>query len=900
MRATAAKLKPLPLIGEGAGCRTVSDVQYSSRLKRRSFHGVGSHSPAPFTMRFPKYMHSFEVVAEIPAALEGLRRLAHNLHWSWSHLARDLFREVDKNLWEEVEHNPIQLLERTTGERLLRLSEDEGFLARLKMAEEELRNYLSAPSWFGERRSQASDRDVIAYFCAEFGINEALPIYSGGLGVLAGDHLKAASDLGLPLVGVGLLYSRGYFRQSLGHDGWQQERYPQYDFYKMPIQLVRGEDGQPKRIEVELPDRTIICQIWKAEVGRVSLFLLDSNVLENAEIDQGITDTLYGGDQEMRIRQEIILGVGGMRALQAVGLRPVVCHMNEGHAAFLTLERILQVMAEYGCDFRTARKIVVSSNVFTTHTPVPAGFDLFPTDLLRRYVPKLLEPLQLSFEDFVRMGRIEKENEGESFNMAVLAMENANRVNGVSELHAKVTREMFHARWPGYPVNEVPVEAVTNGIHTMTWISRQMAELFDQYLGDAWRERPHDRSVWQGVYAIPDKDLWELRENMRGDFVRYVRKKLKTDMIRRGVSSQELQDAESVLDPRVLTIGFARRFATYKRATLMLSDRERLKALLYHADRPIQIVIAGKSHPRDDGGKTLIQDLYRFINNDGGRARMVFLEDYDMEVARRLVQGVDVWLNNPRRPHEASGTSGMKVVPNGGLNCSILDGWWDEGYQPSLGWAIGERRDDSDEGRQDWLDSHSLYHLLETEIAPKFYHRMSGGIPASWVEMMKRSIAELAPFFCTSRMVAQYGEQYYFPGWDAYFALTANDLERAKAAMQWRERVRTELPKVKVRNVRHSAEAHNILGSAITIEAEIDLNGLSASEVKVQALYGQVGSNRELIDPEVIDLEPTGEDRFAKTFALEQPGHRGFVIRIVPHHPDVVVPSEMSLVTWEG
>lgn len=854
-------------------------------------------------MRHPKYAHSFEVVSDLPEKLLGLKRLAENLHWSWSHEAQALFREIDKHLWEEVEHNPVQLLAVVPAERLHRLANDEGFLAQLKVCESELDRYMSQHTWFQDHRSKSPDQHVIAYFCAEFGITEALPIYSGGLGVLAGDHLKAASDLGLPLVGVGLLYSRGYFRQSLTHDGWQQERYPEYDFFKMPLQLVRGEDQNPLRIEIEFPDRVITCQVWKAVVGRVELYLLDSNVLENEPADQGITDTLYGGDQEMRIRQEIILGIGGMRALRAVGLNPVVCHMNEGHAAFLTLERIRQIMADYQTDFRTARKVVVSSNVFTTHTPVPAGFDLFPSDLLRKYTVKLIEPLKLAFEDFVRMGRIEKENEGEAFNMAVFAMENANRVNGVSKLHAKVTREMFAERWPGYPVDEVPVGAVTNGIHTGTWISKPMAALFDRYLGDEWREKPDNPWIWKGVFEIPDEELWEIRENMRGDFVRYARRKLKADLVRRGVSQVELSSADSILDPRILTIGFARRFATYKRATLMLSDKERLKALLFHPERPVQIVIAGKSHPRDDGGKGLIQELVRFANNEGARSRLVFLEDYDMRVARRLVQGVDVWLNNPRRPHEASGTSGMKVVPNGGLNCSVLDGWWDEGYAPGVGWAIGERRDDPDSGRQDWLDSHALYHLIETEIAPKFYHRVGGGPPPAWLQMMKQSIAELAPVFSTRRMVAEYARDYYFPAWDAYDAMTANGLERARAALAWRDRVRTELPKVVVRDVRHTAASINRLGETFAITANVELGSLSPDEVRVQAVFGSVGSNRELLDCETFDLQPTpseGPNAFRAEVALESAGHKGFTVRVVPHHPDVVVPAELSLVRWES
>lgn len=852
-------------------------------------------------MKYPKFAHSFEVIATLPEALEPLHRLSANLHWTWSHEARELFRGIDRNLWEAVEHNPIRFLEKLTADRLERLAADEAFLARMRHCDARLAKYLAAPTIEIPADIEKKSNEAIAYFCAEFGLSEALPIYSGGLGVLAGDHLKAASDLGLPLVGVGLLYSRGYFRQSLSSDGWQQEQYPHYDFYEMPLLLVRGEDQKPLRVEVEMPDRIITCQIWRAVVGRVELYLLDSNILENEPADQAITDTLYGGDQEMRIRQELILGVGGMRALRAVGIDPVVCHMNEGHAAFLSLERINQFMRRFGCDYRTARKVVVSSNVFTTHTPVPAGFDLFPADLLKPYALRLLEPLGLTFDEFQRLGRLEPENEGESFNMAVFAMENANYVNGVSKLHAAVSREMFHSRWPGYPENEVPVEAITNGIHTLTWMSRPMADLFDRHIPN-WRERIDDPAMWQMVRSIPDEELWEVRENLRGDLVRFLRRRLKQDLIQRGSSKSDFA-GDSILDPRILTIGFARRFATYKRATMMLADRERLLAMLTHPERPIQIVIAGKSHPRDDGGKSMIQELYRFIVSGGARNRMVFLEDYDLEVARRLVQGVDVWLNNPRRPHEASGTSGMKVVPNGGLNCSVLDGWWDEAYSPELGWAIGDRLQHDDPTQQDISDAHSLYHLLETEIAPRFYHRVSSAMPKAWLQMIKGSMAELGPRFNTQRMVREYAQRFYFPAWKAYARLTSNDLAAARSANAWRERMRSEFSKVRILEVSHSASVENELGQTFEVTAKVDLNGLDDGEVRLEVLFGQAMGNRELGEYDVLPMDLVSRDgkvaTYSRTVPMSRPGHRGFVVRAVPHHIDVAIPGELNIVKWE-
>lgn len=854
-------------------------------------------------MKFPKSAHAFEVVYNIPEALKPLQRLAQNFRWTWIHETRQIFKAVDRQLWEEVEHNPLELVHRLSPERMQRILADDTLMAKIRACDEELTRYLNDTTWF--QRTYGSDSGAkIAYFCAEFGVSESLPIYSGGLGVLAGDHLKAASDLGIPLVAVGLLYSRGYFRQYLNPEGWQQEHYPSYEFHRMPLTLERGADEKPLRIEVEFPDRKVTCQVWRADVGRVPLYLLDSNVLENAPSDQGITDTLYGGDQEMRIRQEMILGIGGMRALKALGISPTVCHMNEGHAAFLTMERLAQFMEANQCDIGTARKVIVAGNVFTTHTPVPAGFDLFTKELLERYVSKSVSDLGMPFDEFVGMGRVEPENEGEAFNMAILAMENANHVNGVSKLHAEVTRSMFQSRWPGYPESEVPVEPITNGIHTMTWISFRFADLLDQYLGTEWRQDAGNPEVWQKVFDIPAQELWEARENQRGDLVRFVRQRVQRQQESRGLSRMDFSAADQVLDPRVLTVGFARRFATYKRATLLLSDRERLKALLFHSERPFQFVLSGKSHPRDDGGKKLIQDLVHFIQNEGGRARMVFLEDYDMRVARALVQGVDVWLNNPRRPMEASGTSGMKVVPNGGLNCSILDGWWDEGFEPGVGWALGERRDVADPAEQDWLDSLSLYNTLEREIAPKFYQRSDGQVPEGWVEMMRRSMSKLAPMFSTHRMVGDYATRFYMPAHEAFNALASNGLVRAKAARAWRLRVRDAWPKVRILEVTDDAQTQNMIGAAFKVRAKVDLGDLRPEDVRVQIVTGKMGANRDLLDLEADEMAclncegSTGH--YEGLLTCDASGLHGYRVRVVPHHADIAVPNELGLVTWES
>ena len=854
-------------------------------------------------MTHPKYSHSFEVVADLPAPLRPLRELAYNFRWTWHHETRDLFREMERQLWDTVGHNPVQFLDQLSAERMKRLCDDESFIARLNACAENLKQYLASPTWFDEAFPGKRDSTLIAYFCAEFGVSESLPIYSGGLGILAGDHLKAASDLGIPLVGVGLLYAKGYFKQFLSPDGWQQENYPTYDFYQLPLQLVRGEDLQPVRIEVGFPDRTVTCQVWKAQVGRIPLYLLDSNVLENQPTDQGITDMLYGGDEEMRIRQEMILGMGGMRALEKLNLKPTVCHMNEGHAAFLALERIRQFMATKNVDFRTARQVTVGGNVFTTHTPVPAGFDVFEPGLLESYIGSMAQSLGVPFADLLKLGRFDEKNGGEAFNMALLAMANANRVNGVSKLHASVSRGMFNQRWPDYPEDEVPIEAITNGVHTMTWVCRRMARLYDEYLSPDWRRGGDDPEIWKDVYKIPDRELWAARENQRGDFVRFARKYILTTAEKRGMGRALFGQNESILDPRILTIGFARRFATYKRATLLLTDRERLKALLLHQERPIQFIMAGKSHPRDDGGKRLIQELVQFATREGVRHRMVFLEDYDMEVARAMVQGVDLWLNNPRRPMEASGTSGMKVLANGVLNCSVLDGWWDEAYSTGVGWAIGERYQVADHEQQDWLDSRTLYHLIENEIAPNFYHRTDGSVPTAWIEMVKNSISRLAPHFSTSRMVKEYATKCYMPSSEAYHLL-ADNIENAKTALIWRDRVNSNWAKIRIVALKDNMQSVNSIGSECRMEVTVDLDGLSPEDVQVQALVGRVDSNRDLRDIEVVNLDDSAKDGtvhvYKACFRCTVTGNRGYTVRIIPKSDFVHVPSEMKLVKWHS
>ncbi len=641
--------------------------------------------------------HTFRVIPSLPASLERLRDLAYNLSWAWNHDAIDLFRRLDRDLWETTLHNPVLMLGTIRQERLEEVMADDGFMAHLERVGRDLDRYMQARNTWYSKNCPNGDGARIAYFSAEFGLTECLRIYSGGLGILAGDHLKSASDLGLPLVGVGLLYQQGYFRQYLNPDGWQQEQYPDNDFYNLPLTLERQLSGAPLTVEVEYPGRTVKAQVWRVQVGRVPLYLLDTNVEGNRPDDRDITDQLYGGDSDMRIRQEILLGIGGIRALEILGLRPTVCHMNEGHSAFLALERIRLLMQDCQLTFAEAREAAMAGNVFTTHTPVPAGIDRFHPDLIDQYFSGYYPRLGLSRHEFLGLGRMNPNDPNGYFCMAVLAMRLAYRINGVSQLHGRVSRQMWQEVWPQVPADEVPILGITNGIHPRSWISNDMAGLYDRYLGPRWSDRPADAKIWQQATRIPDEELWRTHERRRERLVTFARGRLRDHLEQQGGSPSEIGHADEVLDPEALTIGFARRFATYKRATLLFRDLERLARILGDKDRPVQLIFAGKAHPQDNAGKELIRQIIHLARRQEFRNRIVFLEDYDMDVARYLVQGVDVWLNTPRRPHEASGTSGMKATANGGLNLSILDGWWDEGYTPDTGWAIGggeEYRDD--------------------------------------------------------------------------------------------------------------------------------------------------------------------------------------------------------------
>ncbi len=704
----------------------------------------------------------------LPAELTRLRDLAYNLRWAWNNHALDLFRRLDADLWERSSHNPITVLRQVDRACLSEAISNPDYIAAVNVAARDLDEYMAGGSTWYSRSEARKEGGLAAYFSAEFGLTECLRIYSGGLGVLAGDHLKSASDLGVPLVAVGLLYRYGYFDQQLLADGWQQELYGPNRFENLPLQLVRNADGTPLKILVDLAGQQVAVQAWLAQVGRVPLYLLDTNVDENSPEDHDITDRLYGGDSEARIRQEVVLGIGGYRLLEALGHRPTVYHMNEGHSAFLVLEK-LRRHVESGLDFEAARARAREELVFTTHTPVEAGHDWFSPEQLDRYFGGYPGALGISREEFLGLGRQNPQGAEEWYCMTILALRNAGNSNGVSELHGEVSRGMWHSLWPERPVNEVPITHITNGIHLSSFVSGEIAEMYDRHLGPEWREEPADPARWRRLEAVPLAELWSAHEACRAKLVAFARARVSERLERHGAPWREVREVEEALDPDVLTIGFARRFAQYKRATLLLRDPDRLERILHNPDRPVQVVFAGKAHPRDNGGKELIKRVVQLSREPRFRGKLVFLEGYDMAVARYLVQGADVWLNNPLRPLEASGTSGMKAAANGLLNLSTLDGWWAEAWEGQdpdrarIGWAIGSGEVLDDHAYQEELEANRLYELLEHDVVPCFYDRDANGLPGEWLARMKSSISCIVPYYNTHRMVREYTERFYLP-----------------------------------------------------------------------------------------------------------------------------------------
>jgi glycogen phosphorylase len=843
----------------------------------------------------------YKVTPNIPKGIEVLHTLSYNICFSWKDDIKDLFQRIDPRLWEKCGHNPVHLLGLVSQERLNELSRDNNFLAQLEQITQNFNRYLSQP------RILAKDYDPkmpfqAAYFSAEFGLTECLPIYSGGLGVLAGDTIKSASDLNVPLVGIGLLYQEGYFCQYLSADGWQMERYPVNDLDTMPVTLVRDQKGKPITVSVDFKGEPVQILIWRINVGRVPLYMLDTNIAVNPPDFRRTTAQLYGGDREMRLRQEIVLGIGGVRALKALNIEPTVFHINEGHSAFSTLERINILSKEKGISFDAAREIALASTIFTTHTPVPAGNDLFDAELLRAYFEDYAKELGINFKVLLGYGRLDPQDTFEQFGMSTLALRLSAHANAVSRLHRKVSQNMWQKIWRHHPVEDVPIDYITNGIHVPTWISRGMAELFDRYLGPDWAEDPDNERVWEQAEQIPDPELWRTHERCRENLIGFVRKRLQEQLNKRGAPAAAVQSASEVLSPEVLTIGLARRFATYKRATLIFRDPDRLNSILNNPENPVQIILAGKAHPQDNQGKEFIKSIFHLAREERFRRRIVFIEDYNMDITQRLVSGCDLWLNTPRRPLEACGTSGMKALANGLLNFSVLDGWWDEGYHRDFGWAIGHGEVYRNHDAQDDIESRDLYNLLEEEIVPLFYQRGPDDIPRGWVEKMREGLRRLVPSFNSHRMVQEYVKRYYLPCSRRFNALSLNGFAGARDLAVWRQKIMTGWHEITIEEVSSGDSVDMTAGEELEVVASIRLGSLAPEDLTVEAYYGRLDHNEDFAERDTVALEAEdsleGLYKFRGRIPCRETGRFGYTIRITPSKTKLENRFAMGLVIW--
>ena len=843
----------------------------------------------------------YNVIPTLPAVLEPLREMTFNLWWTWEPSARRLFRHLDPDLWNRTNHNPVRMLQLSRQARLEELAQDKSFLRELKEVHDAFRNYLARQDTYGKTGAGAAIKRPVAYFSAEFGFHEAIPNYSGGLGILAGDHCKSASDLDLNFVAVGLLYRHGYFRQEIDKDGAQHAVSLNQNFHHLPIREVQ-RDGAGLLISVRILDREVFAKVWQLPVGRIDLFLLDTDIPENNAEDRLITAELYGGDQEMRMRQEIVLGIGGVKALKALGIDPEVFHMNEGHSAFLALERIRRKVVEKKLEFYSAVQIVASANIFTTHTPVPAGNDSFPREMMREYFGDFAKELGIPLDELFSFGQT-RVDRSDPFSMTILALRMSRHSNGVSKLHGEVSRSLWRDVWNGVPVHEVPITSVTNGIHTKTWMAPEFSALYRKYLGE-WEEHITEPDFWRGVIDIPDAQLWETHQQLKHRLVEFVRERVRIRRERIGDSPEAIRNVSRILDPEVLTIGFARRFATYKRGALLFSDKERLKRLLNDTTRPVQFIFAGKAHPRDEGGRALIQEVYRFSREAGFENRVVFLEDYDSYIARRLVQGVDLWLNNPLRPMEASGTSGMKCAPNGGINLSVLDGWWHEGFNGNNGWAIAAEISDGTVEFQSAVDANSLYQLLENQIIPLYYAKPDGKLPLAWLQLMRESIRSVTPVFNTHRMVKEYTERLYIPAARSHENFAQNGCEPATQLSQWKARMRKDWPQVRIHDVQvGNKDRQNILvGESLQVSAHVYLGDVDPNHVRVEAYHGEA-DNGGIKNPSVSVLNATGQNGdgsylYQGSVPASESGAYGFSVRVVPTHPHLMQSHELRLIAW--
>ncbi len=840
------------------------------------------------------------VFPTMPSRISRLYELAYNLWWSWHPEALALYKELDSKLWEEVGHNPVRFLTEVQPENLQQAVSNASYLEHYDSVLSDFDHYMNprTETWFSQNYPELV-KNTIAYFSAEFGLHEALPIYSGGLGILSGDHCKEASDLGLPFIGVGFLYPQGYFRQSVTREGVQEAFYDKLLFSEAPAIPACDPDGNEIMIQVELPGRRIHAKIWKLQVGRITLYLMDTDVAPNAPHDRELSARLYGGDREIRISQEIVLGIGGVRALRALGISPAAWHINEGHAAFLNLERCRELVAS-GLTFNEACEVVAANSLFTTHTPVPAGNDTFSYDLVDKYFSTYWGQLGLTRDHFMDVAR-EDHGWGPSYGMTVLAMRLTGQHNGVSALHGAVSRDMWQFLWPEVDADEVPIDFVTNGVHSPSWIAPEMNTLFKRYLGEDWEEHVDEFDLWDAIMGIPDEELWNIHMQRKEALVNYARRNLKSHHLRLGEGSVQMAEFEQMLRPDALIIGFARRFATYKRATLIFRDPERLRRILNNPDRPVQIIFAGKAHPADGPGKSLIEQVYRFSRSDAFRGKVVFLENYDIDMARYLVSGTDLWLNNPIRPHEASGTSGQKAALNGQPNCSILDGWWAEGFDGKNGWAIGEEREYHDPDVQDEADSLSLYSIIEEEIVPLYYDRGADGIPHAWVAVMKEAIRTCAPAFSMRRMVKEYTKRFYVPQIQLSVEIEQSNYVAARTLASWKDKVKQAWPELQL-YVDGQREGQLSLGEGINVRAWVRSNKLQPEDLAVELVFGEATNENIVIQNalpmEYVKKEPDSSYSYQLHLTPPTSGSIAYGVRVLPNHPALVSKHQMGLIRW--
>lgn len=847
-----------------------------------------------------KHVHTYQVFPKLPSSLSFLGVLARNMWWSWKPDAIELFRRIDPRLWEESGRNPIVFSTRVSKERLNRLSKDDSFLAHLDRVRQQFKERVLASPDIAENPYHSGAR--IAYFSMEFGIHESLPLFAGGLGVLAGDHLKSASHMGLPMVAVGLLYRQGYFKQLLDPNGWQQETYPETDFFTLPLVRVKAPKGGDLRVQVIGPNGPILIDVWKIMVGRIPLYLLDTNVLENPPALRDITGRLYNSDPGIRLAQEVVLGIGGMRVLAALGIEPTVIHMNEGHCSFANVERLAQMMQLQKLDLATALEVIARTSVFTTHTPVAAGHDEFPVDVVSPYLRPLAKQIDIPEETLLSWGRTNGDHPYGPFSMFILGLRMSQYCNGVSRLHGQVARRMWHHVWPERTEQEIPISHITNGIHLSSFISPDIVMLFERYLGPEWHHGSRKPENIERIEEIYDEELWRAHEMNRARLVSKVRDLMVQQYSRRNAPIALVKAAETALDPEVLTVGFSRRFATYKRANLLLREAERLKAILSSKTMPVQIVYAGKAHPQDNEGKELIRNIVQFCGQHNIRDRMVFLEDYDMGIARHLVQGVDVWLNTPRRPLEACGTSGMKAALNGALNLSILDGWWDEGYRPDRGWRIGNGEEYSDAGYQDAVESQALYNVLENDVIPCFYNRGTGNMPAEWLAKMKASMKMAMAEFCSHRMLSEYQQRFYLPAVRNQQQLLNDSGREAKRLSVLHQRLKALWSQIYVEQPMRDIEGPFQVEDTFTVTVKVNLGALLPEEVDVELYYGRMkrlGEMESGLTQEMSMAENLGEGnyRYTCTVACQDSGRYGFTVRVVPQADDWIC-STPGLLTW--